>query len=304
MAAARRADARRRSPTWSTSATCPTRSPRTRRSALLERGAGRPGRTDRRAAPGRLPGLLDRRRAGSAIPTSGSRRCAPRPSADGFNQVKIKVGAALDGRQAPAARSPARRSGDGHRHRHRRQPGVGCADRDRLDRGSSRRSGRPGSRSRPARTTSSARPRSAGASRPVQVATGEHVANRVHVQAAAAGRQAIDVMQIDACRVAGVNENIANLLLAAKFGVPVCPHAGGVGLCEIVQHLSMFDYVALSGTPQGHDRVDRPPARALRGARRRVRRPLPRTGSAGRVHRDPAGVAGRVHLPGRCRVAG
>jgi L-fuconate dehydratase len=63
--------------------------------------------------------------------------------------------------------------------------------------------------------------------------------------------QAIDIMQIDACRVAGVNENLANLLLAAKFGVPVCPHAGGVGLCEIVQHLSMFDYVALSGTTQG-----------------------------------------------------
>ena len=58
-------------------------------------------------------------------------------------------------------------------------------------------------------------------------------------------------MQIDACRVAGVNENIANLLLAAKFGVPVCPHAGGVGLCEMVQHLSMFDYVALSGTTDG-----------------------------------------------------
>jgi L-fuconate dehydratase len=58
-------------------------------------------------------------------------------------------------------------------------------------------------------------------------------------------------MQIDACRVAGVNENLANLLLAAKFGVPVCPHAGGVGLCEIVQHLSMFDYVAVSGTREG-----------------------------------------------------
>jgi L-fuconate dehydratase len=58
-------------------------------------------------------------------------------------------------------------------------------------------------------------------------------------------------MQIDACRVAGVNENIANLLLAAKFGVPVCPHAGGVGLCEIVQHLSMFDYAALTGTTEG-----------------------------------------------------
>jgi L-fuconate dehydratase len=85
---------------------------------------------------------------------------------------------------------------------------------------------------------------------PVKVATGEHVANPVMFkQLLQAG--GIDIMQIDACRVAGVNENIANLLLAAKFGVPVCPHAGGVGLCEIVQHLSMFDYVALSGTTQG-----------------------------------------------------
>jgi len=86
--------------------------------------------------------------------------------------------------------------------------------------------------------------------RPVRVATGEHVANSVMFkQLLQAG--AIDVMQIDACRVAGVNENVANLLLAAKFGVPVCPHAGGVGLCEIVQHLSMFDFAALSGTTQG-----------------------------------------------------
>jgi L-fuconate dehydratase len=86
--------------------------------------------------------------------------------------------------------------------------------------------------------------------RPVPVATGEHVANPVMFKQLLQA-EAIDVMQIDACRVAGVNENIANLLLAAKFGVPVCPHAGGVGLCEIVQHLSMFDYVALSGTTDG-----------------------------------------------------
>jgi L-fuconate dehydratase len=86
--------------------------------------------------------------------------------------------------------------------------------------------------------------------RPVKVAVGEHVANRVMFkQLLQAG--GIDIMQIDACRVAGVNENIANLLLAARFGVPVCPHAGGVGLCEIVQHLSMFDYVALSGSTAG-----------------------------------------------------
>ena len=58
----------------------------------------------------------------------------------------------------------------------------------------------------------------------------------------------MDFITIDACRVAGVNENVAILLLAAKFGVPVCPHAGGVGLCEMVQHLAMFDFVAVSAT--------------------------------------------------------
>jgi L-fuconate dehydratase len=87
---------------------------------------------------------------------------------------------------------------------------------------------------------------------PVKVATGEHVQNRiVFKQLLQAG--AIDVLQIDASRVGGVNENLAILLLAAKFGVPVCPHAGGVGLCELVQHLSMFDFVALAGTTD--DRV-------------------------------------------------
>ena len=87
---------------------------------------------------------------------------------------------------------------------------------------------------------------------PIRVATGEHVQNRiVFKQLLQAG--AIDVLQIDAARVGGVNENLAILLLAAKFGVPVCPHAGGVGLCELVQHLSMFDFVALSGTTE--DRV-------------------------------------------------
>ena len=55
---------------------------------------------------------------------------------------------------------------------------------------------------------------------------------------------AIDFCQIDAARLGGVNEVLAVLLMAAKFGVPVCPHAGGVGLCEYVQHLSMFDYIA------------------------------------------------------------
>ncbi len=85
------------------------------------------------------------------------------------------------------------------------------------------------------------------AGQPVKVATGEHVANRVvFKQLLQAG--AVDFVQIDAARVAGVNENLAILLLAAKYGIPVCPHAGGVGLCELVQHLSMFDYVAVAGT--------------------------------------------------------
>lgn len=87
---------------------------------------------------------------------------------------------------------------------------------------------------------------------PIRVATGEHVQNRVvFKQLLQAG--SLSVLQLDSARVAGVNENIAILLLAAKFGVPVCPHAGGVGLCELVQHLSMFDYVAVSGSVE--DRV-------------------------------------------------
>lgn len=82
---------------------------------------------------------------------------------------------------------------------------------------------------------------------PIRVATGEHVHNRVMFkQLLQAG--AVDIVQIDATRVGGVHENLAILLLAAKFGIPVCPHAGGVGLCEMVQHLSMVDFVAISGS--------------------------------------------------------
>jgi len=81
---------------------------------------------------------------------------------------------------------------------------------------------------------------------PIKVATGEHVQNRVIFKQMLQAR-ALSYLQLDAARVAGVNENVAILLLAAKFGVPVCPHAGGVGLCELVQHLSMFDYAAVSG---------------------------------------------------------
>jgi L-fuconate dehydratase len=85
---------------------------------------------------------------------------------------------------------------------------------------------------------------------PVRVATGEVAANRViFKQLLQAG--AIGVMQVDACRVAGVGEVLAELLLAAKFGVPVCPHAGGVGLCELVQHLAIFDYLRVGTSLEG-----------------------------------------------------
>lgn len=82
---------------------------------------------------------------------------------------------------------------------------------------------------------------------PIGVATGEHCQNRViFKQLMQAG--AIDFCQIDSCRLGGVNEILAVLLMAAKFGIPVCPHAGGVGLCEYVQHLSMFDYICVSAS--------------------------------------------------------
>jgi L-fuconate dehydratase len=85
---------------------------------------------------------------------------------------------------------------------------------------------------------------------PMPVATGEHVQNRIIFKQMLQAKS-LEVLQMDACRVGGVNENISILLLAAKFGIPVIPHAGGVGLCETVQHLSMFDFVSVSGTMDG-----------------------------------------------------
>jgi L-fuconate dehydratase len=81
----------------------------------------------------------------------------------------------------------------------------------------------------------------------VRIATGEHSHNRVMFKQLLQA-QAIDVLQLDSCRVAGVNENLAILLLAAKFNIPVCPHAGGVGLCEYVQHLAAFDFLSVSAS--------------------------------------------------------
>ena len=205
------------------------------------------GRADRGPAARRLPGLRD---------TPGWLGYSDERLAELCAEAAGRASARSSSRSGPGWRTT---SGAGHRprggrrrHRHRagREPGVGRADRH------------PWVRAlapvRPAWIEEPTSPddilgagRGSGAAvRPVPVATGEHVANRVMFKQLLQAR-AIDIMQIDACRVAGVNENMANLLLAAKFGVPVCPHAGGVGLCEIVQHLSMFDYVALSGTMHG-----------------------------------------------------
>jgi L-fuconate dehydratase len=85
---------------------------------------------------------------------------------------------------------------------------------------------------------------------PVKVATGEMCQNRIlFKQFIKEG--AIDIVQIDACRLGGLNEVLSVLLMAAKYGLPVWPHAGGVGLCEYVQHLSMIDYLVVSGTKEG-----------------------------------------------------
>ncbi len=85
---------------------------------------------------------------------------------------------------------------------------------------------------------------------PVKVATGEMCQNRILFKQFIM-REAIDVVQIDACRLGGVNEVLAVMLMAAKYQLPVCPHAGGVGLCEYVQHLSMIDFICIAGTHEG-----------------------------------------------------
>ena len=85
---------------------------------------------------------------------------------------------------------------------------------------------------------------------PVKVATGEMCQNRILFKQFIM-RGAIDIVQIDACRIGGLNEVLSVLLMAAKYKLPVWPHAGGVGLCEYVQHLSMIDYLCVSGTKEG-----------------------------------------------------
>jgi L-fuconate dehydratase len=148
---------------------------------------------------------------------------------------------------------------------------------------------------------------------PVRVATGEAVASRiVFKQLLQAG--SIDVLQLDSTRVGGVNENIANLLLAAKFGIPVCPHAGGVGLCELVQHFSFFDYAAITGSQDGRmieyvDHLHEHFAEPVRIVNGRYAAPqLPGTGaemlSSSRSRWEFPGGAGWAEVGNRAAVTG
>ena len=219
--------------------------------------------------------------------------------AAGSTHVKMKVGRDLDDDVRRAAADPR---GD-RPERKLMMDANQVLGRGRGDRGDGapRATSTPGgSRSRPAPTTCSATPpsrradRARSASRPASTCQNRVIFKQL-LQA-----DAIDFCQVDACRLGGVNEVLAVLLLAAKFGVPVCPHAGGVGLCEYVQHLAVFDYIAVSGIAgRPRRRVRRPPARALRRARGRARGPLSRAACARLQRRDAAGVARRVRVPVR-----
>ena len=206
------------------------------------RGAATRGTRDRRL---RLPGLHDvgglarlRGRQGGVARARGARRGLHPRQDEG--RRRSRVGRPPRRADPPRAR-PRRRPDDG------REPGLGGVDEAIASMGRLRAHDpwwieEPTS---PDDVLGHARIRRELA--PIRVATGEHVQNRVIFKQLFQA-QAIDVCQIDACRIGGVNEAIAVLLLAAKFGIPVCPHAGGVGLCEYVQHLAFFDYIAVSGS--------------------------------------------------------
>ena len=261
----------------------PGRLPLPRRRAHPRRGAGpparratRPGRARGRAARRGVSGVHDvarlarlRRREGRP---ARARRPWPTDSPDqtqGRRPTSTTTCGGCGSRGGRRRRSPDRGG---------RQPASGVWPRRSLD-AALAGSTRTGSRSRPAPTTSSGTRRSARRGGRIRVATGEHVHNRV-VFKQLLQADAIDVVQIDACRVGGVNENVAILLLAAEFGMPVCPHAGGVGLCELVRHLSFFDFVAVRHPRRSDDRVRGPPSRALHRPGGGLGRPLCRTDPA------------------------
>lgn len=133
---------------------------------------------------------------------------------------------------------------------------------------------------------------------PIKVATGEMCQNRIMFKQFIAG-DAIDIVQIDACRIGGLNEVLAVLLMAAKYGRPVWPHAGGVGLCEYVQHLSMIDYVAVSGTKEGRviEYVDHLHEHFLDPCVIRDAAYMPPSRPGFSIEMKPASIAAHVYAP-------
>ena len=171
------------------------------------------------------------------------RACAARRIAEGWTHFKIKVGA-RPRRRHPPLRDRARGDRPRAQADGRRQPGLGrrrrrsltCEQLAPFDPWWIEEPTSPDDVLGHAAIARGHRRRSASRR--------ASIARTASCSSSSCRREAIDFCQIDSCRLGGVNEVLAVLLMAAKFGVPVCPHAGGVGLCEYVQHLSIFDYIA------------------------------------------------------------
>ena len=263
----------------STSVTSPTRSVARRRLTILQRGrAGSQPTASSHLLECGYPGVHDlgglarlRRRQGGAAGTRGGGRRVHADQAQGRRRPRRRRAP-----RAPRARNgrPRHRAGD------RRQPALGRRRGDRLGRPTLAPYGlrwieEPTSPDDVLGMATIAR-----AVAPIAVATGEHVANRVMFKQLLQA-EAISVLQLDACRVGGVNENLAILLLAAKFGVPVCPHAGGVGPVRTRPALGDGRLRRRQRRARrARDRVRRPPPRALRRPGDRRRRPLRGTDGA------------------------
>ena len=243
------------------------------------RAACRPGPSASRRSSATVTPPTPPRPAGWAMTTTRSALWrAPRSPTAGC-AIKMKVGGVARRRhppRRPAARDTRPRAAPDDR----RKPGLGGRAGDRVGAGAGAGSTPIGSRSRSARTTSSATPTSVAASRRSAWRPASTCTTGSCSSSSCRPRRSMSC-QLDACRLGGVNEVLAVLLLAAAFDKPVCPHAGGVGLCEYVQHLSFFDAACVRASARGaDDRARRPPARALPRPDHDRARPLPRAGEA------------------------
>ena len=262
-------------------------------------GSEEPRGRDRRV---RLSGVHDLRRLARATTTRRSTASSAKRVAAGFTHVKMKVGRGHRvGSTAGGARSgeslgPRRRADDG------RQPGLGRRRGHRRDAACSARTTPGGSRSRRAPTTSSATRGSAARSPRSASRRASTFRTGSSSSSSSRPRRSTFASSTPAASAASTRRS-PMLLLAAKFGIPVCPHAGGVGLCEYVQHLAIFDYIAVSGSLENRvvEWVDhlhehfRDPAVV-------ARRPLPGATAPGYSIEMLPDVARRVRVPARPRL--